>query len=301
LSNKEVIIETLTQAEAGNYPLSNGLFTVFSNNPVLTVENKLICLELLQASIDLKEMMNNFAALVAKFIRPFNIRFQSAHGFFSLNNEKKFHCSDSFNLSLSSTSARIGSITYQSKNPLSAQENKLLTELHQLLVPSLRHALKFSELNAMVFKDHLTNIGNRAYYDESLERAILQSSRSHQGLSLMVLDINDFKIINDTFGHLKGDQVLQHFAGVLIKSIRTSDTVFRLGGDEFALILQPGDTKSVSKVIARLSVEIKRNSFLTELNFSSSIGFSHWQMGLTANDLFSIADQNLYINKASNK
>ncbi|MFT6985080.1 MAG: diguanylate cyclase (GGDEF)-like protein [Psychromonas sp.] len=301
LSNKEVIIKTLTQAETGNYPLGNGLFTVFSNNPALTVENKLLCLELLQTSLDLKEMMTTFASLVARFIRPFNIRFQSAHGFFSLNNENKFHCSDSFNLSISSTSARIGSITYQSTTPLSAQENKLLTELHQLLVPSLRHALKFSELNSMVFKDHLTNIGNRAYYDESLERAILQSSRSHQGLSLIVLDINDFKIINDTFGHLKGDQVLQHFSGALIKSIRTSDMVFRLGGDEFAVILQPSDQKSVHKVIARLHQEISNNSFFTELNFSSSIGFSHWLMGLSANELFSIADQNLYINKASQK
>lgn len=245
--------------------------------------------------------MNNFASLVAKFVRPFNIRFQSAHGFFSLSNEKNFHYSDSFNLSLSSTSARIGSITYQSTSPLSAQENKLLTELHLLLVPNLKHALKFSELNAMVFKDHLTNIGNRAYYDESLERSILQSSRSHQGLSLIVLDINNFKIINDSYGHLKGDQVLQHFAGVLIKSIRTSDMVFRLGGDEFAVILQPGDHTSVNKVVARLSEEIRNNSFLTELNFSSSIGFSHWQMGLNANELFAIADQNLYLNKASNK
>jgi diguanylate cyclase (GGDEF)-like protein len=301
ISTKGVTIETTIQAGIANYPMNNSLFTVFSNDPTLTPENKLLCLEQLHTSLDLKEMMTDFAALVAKFIRPFNIRFQSAHGFFSLQNDAKFHCSDSFNLSMTSTSARIGAITYQSSNPITSQENKLLNELHQLLLPSLRHALKFSELNAMVFKDHLTNIGNRAYYDESLARAILQSSRSDQALSLLILDINDFKMINDTFGHLKGDQVLQNFAGILIKSVRTSDMVFRLGGDEFAIILQPGDQNSVNKVIARMHHEIKNNSFLSKLNFSSSVGFGHWQIGLSANELFSIADQSLYLNKVVNK
>jgi len=153
----------------------------------------------------------------------------------------------------------------------------------------------------MVFKDYLTNIGNRAYYDESLQRAIEQSSRNHQSLSLMILDINDFKIINDTFGHLKGDQVLQHFAGVLTKSIRTSDMVFRLGGDEFAIILQPSDQQAINIVIKRIFKEIEKNTFLSELNFSSSIGFSHWQMGQSATELFVTADKNLYVNKALSK
>jgi len=294
-------MKKIAKVESGNNSFNNNIFTVFSNVPALTGENKLFCLELLQASLDLKEMMNNFATLVAKFVRPFNIRFQSAHGFFSFQHETEFHYSDTFNLAVASDSARIGSVTYQSTRTLSARESKILTELHLLLVPNLKHALKFSELNSRVFKDHLTKIGNRAYYDESINRAIEQSSRSHQALSLMVLDINNFKIINDTLGHLTGDQVLQSFSGVLIKSVRTTDMVFRLGGDEFAIILQPGGQISASKVMSRLQQEIKRNTLLNDLHFSSSVGFSHWQMGDTANELFSAADQKLYINKIANK
>lgn len=294
-------MEKAVTISPGNSSLSNNRFTVFSNEPTLTIKDKLLCLELLQESLDLKEMMNNFTSLVAKFVRPFNIRFQSAHGFFSFQHENEFHYSDNFNLAIASDNARIGSLTYQSTRALSAQESKLLTELHSLLIPNLKHALKFSELNSMVFKDHLTKIGNRAYYDEIINRAIEQSSRNHQTLSLMVLDINNFKIINDTLGHLTGDQVLQSFSGVLIKSVRTSDMVFRLGGDEFAIILQPGGQISVSKVMGRLQQEIKRNTFLNDLHFSSSVGFSHWQMGRTANELFSMADQKLYINKIANK
>lgn len=290
-------MKTISQPELTAYPASNQVFTVFSNDPSLTAQNKFECLELLQESLDLKDLLTSFSAIVAKIIRPFNVRFQSANGLFSLNNNTKYNFSNTFNLPLSSKSPRIGSITYQSNNLITVNENKLFIELHQLLVPCLRHALKFSELNALVFKDHLTNIGNRAYYDESLRRAIEQSSRSQHSLSLMVFDINDFKPINDNFGHLKGDQVLQHFAAILTKIVRTSDMVFRLGGDEFTIILQPGDQHSIDRINERLVKEINNSHFLSELMFSTSVGFAHWQMGEDVNTLFALADKNLYLDK----
>lgn len=294
-------METIIQAEVEKYPLSNKLFTVFSNAPVLTAEERLTCLETLQQTLDLKELMNNFSALVANFVRPFTIRFQSAHGFFSLKSKEAAIYHKSYNIPLSSAQTRLGTISYHSESAITVSEDKLLVELHLLLVTSLKHALKFSELNAMVFKDHLTNISNRAYYDESIERAIEQSSRNQQDLSLIVLDVNNFKTINDTLGHQQGDKVLQSFAEVLLKSVRTSDMVFRLGGDEFAIILQPGGDTSVNMVSKRLLAEIADNSFLSGLNFSSSLGFAHWEMGKNSAELFSSADQRLYDNKASSK
>ena len=276
-------------------------FTVFSNIPALTIENKLAIIESLQETLDLKDLMNNFAALVAKFVRPFNIQFQSPHGFFNLKNNPKAHYKKSYNLSLSSSAHRIGSITYQSDMPIEKSEDKVLHELHELVLTSLKHALKFSELNSMIFKDHLTNISNRAYYDETIQRSIEQCYRNQQSLSLILLDANDFKIINDTLGHLAGDKVLQIFAQIMIKSIRTSDMVFRLGGDEFAIILEPGGVKSVENVTNRIRQEIENDVFLRKLKFSSSIGFSHWQMGMTNTELFSAADQNLYMDKALGK
>jgi diguanylate cyclase (GGDEF)-like protein len=290
-------MKATTQPVLATYPIGDKVFTLVHNEPTLTAVNCFKCLELLQESLDLKVLLTNFASIVAKLIRPFNVRFQSANGLFSLKNTKKYNFSSTFNLPLSSKSPRIGSITYQSDNPLTVDENKLLTELHQLLVPCLRHSLKLSELSALVFKDHLTNIGNRAYYDESLQRAIEQSSRGHQSLSLMVFDINDFKAINDNFGHLVGDKVLQHFSSILTKIVRCSDMVFRLGGDEFTLILQPGDQHSINKINERLLTEVNNTYFLTELNFSASVGFAHWEMGEDANSLFAIADRNLYQNK----
>lgn len=290
-------METMPNTQHSNFEHTAPMFAVFSNEPLLSIENKLLSLEALQGSLDLKKMMNNFAALVAKFIRPFNIRFQSAHGFFSFTENKNNTFSKSFNLGASGQSPRVGSITYQSNSPLTVNEDKLLTELHNLLLPNLKHALKFSELNSMVYKDHLTNIGNRAYYEATMQHAIEQSNRTHQGLSLMILDINDFKPINDTHGHLKGDQVLKIFSQVLSKSIRTSDMVFRLGGDEFAIILMPAESYSVTKVHQRLLQEIKNNTILDELEFSVSVGFSHWEIGTNSIQLFEQADKQLYLQK----
>jgi len=294
---EDKIMKATTHSVLATHPTGEKVFTLIHNDPILTIEERFNCLEILQESLDLKELLTNFADIVAKLIRPFNVRFQSANGFFSLDNTKKYQFSSTFNLPLSSKSPRIGSITYQSDKALTIDENKLFIELHQLLVPCLRHSLKFSELVAQAFKDHLTNIGNRAYYDESLQRAIEQSSRGHQSLSLMVIDINDFKPINDNLGHLIGDKVLQHFSAILTKIIRTSDMAFRLGGDEFTLILQPGDQRSVNSISERLAIEISNTAFLTELNFSVSLGYAHWQMGEDASSLFATADKKLYRNK----
>ena len=292
-------MEIITQTNVDTYSLRNKLFTVISNSPSLTIENKLACIELLQESLELKALMNNFVTLVAKFVRPFNISFQSAHGFFSSKIELNNNHRKSYNLATPFSDSRLGAITYQSESPITVDDDKLLNELHLLLVKNLNNALKFSELQAMVFKDHLTNIGNRAYYEESLLRSIEQSSRGQQSLSLMIFDLNDFKIINDTLGHLTGDKVLIAFAHILNKSIRTSDMAFRLGGDEFAIILQPGGTQSTESVNKRIYHEIKQNLFLAPINVSYSMGFSDWQIGQSAEDLFSEADKRLYINKSS--
>lgn len=294
---KDTMMKANTRSTIATYPIKK-VFSLVSNELTMSIENRFNCLQLLQESLNLKELLTNFASIVAKVIRPFNVRFQSAHGLFSLNNQEKYDFSNSYHLPLSSKSPRIGSITYQSNKPLAVSENKLLIELHQLLVPSLRHAVKLSELNILVFKDHLTKIGNRAYYDESMQRAIEQSSRSQQPLSLMLLDIDNFKPINDNLGHLKGDQVLQHFATILSKIVRGSDMVFRLGGDEFAIILQHGDQQSIDIINGRLTAEISKDLFLTDINFSASIGYAHWQLGDNVTTLFDIADKKLYFNKS---
>lgn len=291
----EAIINTQTRYSNFKAPV----FTVFSNEPLLSIEDKLLTLETLQESLDLKELMDNFAALVAKFIRPLNIRFQSTFGVFNASRTQRNNFTKRFNLTGRSDSRSLGTIIYQSESYFLTNEDKLLTELHSLLIPSLKHALKIAELNSLVYIDCLTNIGNRAYYNETIQHAIEQSSRTNLPMTLMVLDINEFKPINDTYGHARGDEVLTAFADVLRASIRTSDSVFRLGGDEFVIILQPSENCSMDKIQQRINKKINQNKTLNTINFSASIGYSQWQHGIDATQLFEQADRHLYLNKAS--
>lgn len=290
-------MKTTPQPPLAAYCADNQVLSLVAHAMPLNLEDRFNCLQLLQESLDIKDLLDVFAAQVAKMIRPFHLHLKTANGLFSLNEKKCFRFSNSFHLPLSSQLQRIATITYQSHIAMTANEKEQLNALHKLLLPSLRHALKFAELNARVFKDHLTGIGNRAYYDESLLRAIQQSERTQQPLALMLLDIDHFKQINDTFGHLKGDNVLQHFAALLSKSTRTSDMAFRLGGDEFAILLQPGDERSIQTVHKRLTMGIRRTAFLQEMNFSSSLGYALWRLGDTENSLFAAADKRLYQDK----
>ena len=84
---------------------------------------------------------------------------------------------------------------------------------------------------------------------------------------------------------------------MLTKSVRTSDMIFRIGGDEFAIILLPAESSSIIKVHQRLLQEIKQNPFLTESSFSASVGYSEWEIGMNATQLFEQADQELYQQK----
>lgn len=273
------------------------IYNIFQNSDLLNFENKSICLSVLHESFILEEMMLNFSLLLKQFIREFSISFESAQGYFNYNSAQESTYSASFNLSNLSQNKRMGTVTYKSDMPISAKENMKFIEMHKLLIPCLRQALQVSELNKLIFKDHLTKVSNRAYYDESLQRAIEQSNRTQQGLALIVLDLDDFKNINDTYGHLHGDNTLIEFAKVLKKSVRSSDSIFRIGGDEFTIILQPADQLSIQKVLGRISKGIKMNQQLHSIQMSCSIGFSQWKFGDTQETMFTRADKALYKNK----
>ncbi len=102
----------------------------------------------------------------------------------------------------------------------------------------------------MSLYDHLTGIPNRAFFDAMLERS--QLSR-HRPLSLLMCDLDYLKTINDTYGHAKGDEVLQKTAQLIQSSLRKEDFIARIGGDEFAVILPGADSKETLVVIERIS------------------------------------------------
>ena len=272
----------------------------FGSEPLLSAEDKLCVIECLQDSQDLNSLLKNFAAQVARFVRFMGIKFQSKFGIFNQELKKQAKFSEDFNL-LDKSMTNLGVISYQSPSPFNKLEVGLLAELHRLLTAPLRLSLRLCELRALALKDHLTGIGNRAYYDEVLSRAIEQNVRRHQGLALILLDLNNFKMVNDTLGHQQGDQVLVSFAQLLQRVVRNTDMPFRLGGDEFALLLQPTTADSIEIVTRRLNKAVQTDLTLTRFSVSASLGWSNWVSGKTASDLFHEADKAMYKDKLSHK
>jgi len=104
-------------------------------------------------------------------------------------------------------------------------------------------------LRSLALTDGLTGLPNRRYLDERLEGEVVRAGRYHQPLSVLVIDVDDFKAVNDTWGHEKGDEVLVWVAGFLRSQLRSCDVACRTGGDEFVALL-PGTGREGAEILA---------------------------------------------------
>lgn len=159
---------------------------------------------------------------------------------------------------------------------------------------------ELKEANATISRlaatDELTGLYNRRFFNERLHTTISAARRHNYPLSLVMIDLDHFKIVNDTFGHSEGDKVLKKFALLLLEMIRTEDVAARWGGEEFIIIL----SHTASEAAAALAERI-RNAFEqpysfgnAEIALSASFGVVHLQEGDDSNSLLRRVDDTLY-------
>lgn len=267
-------------------------FTASKRQHKLTSSQTIAVLKKLQTSLVLDELLHNFAAITAQHVRFTGLSFNAEDNNLELRRDSTACFQQNFHLSLHGK--ELGSLLYSSTKPLKVNELSLLKELHQLLLTNLMHAVIFQEMQIRIMKDHLTGLDNRASFDENIQRSYSLCQRFKSNMALLITDLNDFKRINDTYGHQFGDNVLQHYAQVVERCIRNSDMAFRLGGDEFAIILQPASQQSTSLVIERIRDEVEHDALLSEFNITAAIGSAMWRAGETVESLFKLADEELY-------
>lgn len=142
--------------------------------------------------------------------------------------------------------------------------------------------------------DYLTQVYNKKYYDEILDKEVYSAQRYGYNLSLLLLDIDLFKDINDTFGHQVGDNVLKEFASLLLKDTRKSDIVSRIGGEEFTIIVENDTIESANAFASKIRREIQEHEFKTVKNLTVSIGISSYIEGDTSQTLFKRVDDAMY-------
>lgn len=186
---------------------------------------------------------------------------------------------------------------YSFKQVLSISQKNALNELHGYFCSPLKNALDYYQLKQLAMKDHLTALGNRANYQETLMRLVSDAKRTDNSFGLLVIDLDNFKQVNDLHGHQEGDSVLQSMADILTQTLRDTDYAFRFGGDEFCCLL-PGSGEQQNNLVARRILNaVARHALMTRFNVSCSIGSTTYQTDDTSVTLFSRADQALYAAK----
>jgi diguanylate cyclase (GGDEF)-like protein len=167
-----------------------------------------------------------------------------------------------------------------------------------------RHALNqqlletYARLKYLAENDPMTGLSNRHFFEERLRAAILRAQRTEGNIGLLFLDIDNFKLINDSLGHDVGDQLLQQVASVLQSVIRQGDIVCRLGGDEFAIIVHDVDAETSIGILAqRIGDSLKKPISLSKIDhfITCSIGISTYpKCAQNAEDMLKFADLAMY-------
>ena len=270
----------------------------YPTHPPIANREKLELLESLMSQEKLADLLQTFAAWVANKLPVCRMAYHFMTRRVKLLDSMKRGHKQSFTLQ-DAQMQYLGQMDYELQENLDPQQQRKLQQLHQLLAQPLRLFLRMEQMDLQSRLDHLTGVGNRAFFDESLPRAIQQNQRNPDGLTLVLLDLDRFKQVNDTHGHPVGDKVLKEFADILTRSVRGTDLVFRLGGDEFALLLQPADEEAATRVEARINYHLRNNKELQPLSVGCSLGFARWHKGMDVNALYTLADQQLYRHKNS--
>jgi diguanylate cyclase (GGDEF)-like protein len=164
-----------------------------------------------------------------------------------------------------------GIIAVWKKEPLSESEMGNLRFIGEQITLSLENAFNYRGAQKMVFVDDLTGLYNMRYLDVSLDNEIKRATRFKKGLSLLFLDLDHFKEVNDIHGHLVGSQLLKETATVLKRCVREVDIAIRYGGDEFIAILTDTDPEGSRKVAERIRQKMEEHVFLSREGIATKI------------------------------
>ncbi len=181
----------------------------------------------------------------------------------------------------------------------------IYTIYQEILIKRLRRQLLERQDHSYILRnlamiDPLTGLYNRRFAEQRLAAEVARSERHGHPLTVLTLDLNNFKEINDTYGHPAGDQVLQEFASRLNKVIRGSDLAVRWGGDEFLVVLPECTLEQLKLVLERLSsFELEWQGQKIPVTFSA--GWKNYEKGDRTEEMLAGADRALYTNKRATK
>jgi two-component system cell cycle response regulator len=270
-------------------------FKVFDSPSNDNSNRKLALMEQLQTSLELERLLNIFAMEAAKYVDFSGLYFKKGDITSAIRGSRQGKSERLFELKLNQKF--VGILTYAINSPISITNYKILNELHQYLIHPLNNALQYQETLQLAMQDGLTSLNNRRCFDEQLKRAMHHANRQSTKVGLIVCDLDKFKLINDTYGHDIGDDVLIQFSQALKYSIRDSDSSFRFGGDEFTIIVEDATIDSLMVIEQRIYSAMAHDTLLSKYNVSCSLGYTFMNRMDTQTSFFKRADKALYQRK----
>ena len=267
-------------------------------------EQQLLLLQRLVGCTDRDELIQRFFRWTRDLTLADGIVYLPAGNDISIRLGEKRHHSAQYGLTLDGHA--LGSLTLCRRERYTENELIAIEQALGSLARCLRAASETSMLREMVTQDPLTGLGNRTALEDWIKRELSRSRRHKSPLTVMMIDVDHFKEINDQLGHLGGDHVLRTIASVFKSSTRKSDLLFRYGGDEFTIILPHTDQRGAEEAARQIRMNMAGIS--TEdfglgdaaegIRPGLSIGIAEHQSGDDEDSLLQRADTHLYHAKA---
>jgi len=191
-------------------------------------------------------------------------------------------------------------IESRSENAFLPQDVLILNTLADLLATALHNAFVFQKLQQQSITDGLTGIKTRRFFWEALSAEWKRASRSGRPFSVVLIDLDKFKGVNDTMGHFEGDLVLARVGRLLEQKSRQSNVVARYGGDEFIVLMPETGAEQAQVLAERLRQWLASDPMLSEHRITGSFGVASFPMhGFSIEDIIRVADAGMYVSKRS--
>ncbi len=250
---------------------------------------------LLHSHLDIETLLREFSRCTASCVSHSGVRYAAPDRSLEVRvgREAHHHCRYRFEFE----GDDLGEITVMRGKRFAQRETLRLDHSMRLLLSPLCNALRYWRAIQASYTDPLTDVYNRSFMDEALHREAALAHRHGSALSILVLDIDGFKLINDSRGHAAGDEALRRVAKTIGACLRATDLVARYGGDEFLVILSNtalAGARTLSKLIRRQLETSDADLPPTAQHPAVSIGIAALQPNESQHELFHRADRALY-------
>lgn len=252
----------------------------------------------LQMSLDVDWMLNKFMEHIHAYFLFDGFAYQCAQPAVQVESARQKGHSCSYQLQIEKMD--LGKLEVYRGRKFVESELMLLENLLSILVYPLRNALQYKKARLLAHSDALTGIRNRSTFEESFERELHLAQRHQQDITLLVIDIDHFKQVNDQHGHAVGDELLIAVANRIQASIRTTDMLFRYGGEEFVAVLTNSDCEASYDIAERILQSVREIELQTgsqTLGVTVSIGLACRDTQDDRHSLFNRADKAMYAAK----